>query len=160
MKFLSKLGSDFIVVGMSFVIISTCSFFLYANFTKKIEVGNVKKIGTITYKRKVAQRKYSGQVVWEDIEQNNPVYSNDSIRTSSISEAGSRPSGDRGPTLEHALGAEELLELGEQRRARIHAVLGTDTQDLLPGVGLHVDVHGGRPGMIGEDVLESPHDRG
>jgi outer membrane protein assembly factor BamB len=81
------LNSDFLALGISAVIISTFSVLLYADFTKKIEVEGVKQIGTITFKREVAQRKYQTQVVWEEVKQSYPVYNNDSIRTSEDSEA-------------------------------------------------------------------------
>ncbi len=87
MKFLSKLSVDFFGVTSCVAIVSTFSMLLHAEFTSKIKISNVKKIGTITFKKKVAQRKYKGQVIWEDIEQNSPVYNNDSLRTSDLSEA-------------------------------------------------------------------------
>ena len=83
-KFLS---SDVIVVGIGTVVISTFSFLYYLDITKKVVTGNTEEVGTITFKRKIAQRKYSSQVVWEDIEQNVPVYNNDSVRTADMSEA-------------------------------------------------------------------------
>lgn len=81
------LSSDFLALGISAVIISTFSVLLYADFTKKIEVDGARQIGTITFKREVAERKYQSQVVWEDVKQSFPVYNNDSIRTSENSEA-------------------------------------------------------------------------
>lgn len=81
------LNNDFFVLGLSAVIITTFSVLLYADFTRKIEVSGVTQIGTITFKRQVAQRKYQAQVVWEDVKQSYPVYNNDSIRTSDESEA-------------------------------------------------------------------------
>jgi outer membrane protein assembly factor BamB len=81
------LTNDIIFTGISVFIITTFSVLLYADFNKKIEAGDVKQIGTITFKREVAQRKYQSQVVWEGIDQNFPVYNNDSIRTSDLSEA-------------------------------------------------------------------------
>lgn len=79
--------NDKLVMGASALIISTFSVLLYADFHKKIDAGSLKQIGTITFKREVAQRKYQAQVVWESIEQNFPVFNNDSIRTSDLSEA-------------------------------------------------------------------------
>lgn len=87
MRYLNKLTTDQIVVGVSVFIITACSALLYADYASRIEIGNIKQIGTITYKKKVAQRKYSSQVIWEDLEQNVPVYNNDSIRTADESEA-------------------------------------------------------------------------
>ena len=87
MRSSTKINSDFIAVGISFVIVATFSILLYADFTRKIDVGDALKIGNISFKRKVAQRKYASQVIWEDLDQNVPVYNNDSIRTSDLSEA-------------------------------------------------------------------------
>lgn len=84
MKFLT---SDSIVVGASALLITSLSIFLYADFNRKIDAGDARQIGTITFKRQVAQRKYLAQVVWEDVEQDVPVYNNDSIRTATNSEA-------------------------------------------------------------------------
>ena len=87
MKFSNKINSDYLAVGISLFIITVCSALLYADYTSKVEAGDAVRIGTITYKKKVAQRKYSSQVIWEDLEQNVPVYNNDSIRTADLSEA-------------------------------------------------------------------------
>ncbi len=84
MKFLT---SDTLVVGASALIISSLSIFLYADFNRKLDAGTAKQIGTITFKKQMAQRKYLSQVVWEDVEQDYPVFNNDSIRTSTDSEA-------------------------------------------------------------------------
>jgi len=84
MKFLT---SDILVSAGSAIIIGASSALLYADFTKKIDAGDLQQIGTITFKREVAQRKYQAQVVWEEVEQNFPVFNNDSIRTSDMSEA-------------------------------------------------------------------------
>jgi len=81
------LKGDVFVIAGSALIISASSALLYADFTRKIEAGDLKQIGTITFKREVAQRKYQTQVVWEEVEQNFSVYNNDSIRTSDLSEA-------------------------------------------------------------------------
>lgn len=81
------LTNDILVSGISAFIILTFSILLYADFNRKLDAGNAKQIGTITFKREVAQRKYLAQVVWEGIDQNYPVYDNDSIRTSDMSEA-------------------------------------------------------------------------
>ena len=80
-------SSDFIFVGVSALIIAVFSSLLYFDFTKRLSVANAQEIGTITFKKRVAQRKYSGQVIWEEVEQQMTVYNNDTIRTSDISEA-------------------------------------------------------------------------
>ena len=44
-------------------------------------------IATISFKYKVAQRKFSDRVVWERLQQNSPLYSEDTIRTSDMASA-------------------------------------------------------------------------
>jgi len=84
MKFLS---SDFIAVSIGAAVIGAFSLLFYLDITKKVELGAEEVVGNVTFKRKTTQRKYSNQVVWEDVEQNMPVYNNDSIRTADLSEA-------------------------------------------------------------------------
>jgi outer membrane protein assembly factor BamB len=79
--------ADIIFVSFSTAVISTSSFGLYREYTNKIQVKDLKKIGTLSFKKQAAQRKYSSQVVWEGIEQNSEVFNNDSIRTQEASEA-------------------------------------------------------------------------
>ncbi len=45
------------------------------------------KQGYITFKYKVAQRKFPSRMIWEDVEQMLPIYNHDSIRTDFLSEA-------------------------------------------------------------------------
>ncbi len=90
MRFLSSLinsTSDILAIGIGAVIISSFSYLFYADITKKVDIGDAELVGSITFKKLVAQRKYSSQVVWEDVQQNSPVYNNDSIRTAEQSEA-------------------------------------------------------------------------
>ncbi|HDP80278.1 MAG TPA: hypothetical protein ENN21_05480, partial [Spirochaetes bacterium] len=84
---LLMIKSDLLALGLSAAIMTTCSALLYADFTHKVESSGAQEVGVITFKKKVAQRKYSNQVIWEDVEQKAPVYNNDTIRTSDISEA-------------------------------------------------------------------------
>ncbi|MBN2040735.1 MAG: FecR domain-containing protein [Spirochaetes bacterium] len=79
--------SDIFIVGVSTAVISAFSYLYYKDITAKVEAGTAEEVGTLVYKRKVTERKFSGQVVWEDIEDEIPVYNNDSIRTSDLSEA-------------------------------------------------------------------------
>lgn len=84
---MKSLSSDALVLGASALIIATFSLLLFLDFTSKIEAGDAEQIGVITFKKRVSQRKYGTQVIWEEIEQNAPVYVNDSIRTAERSEA-------------------------------------------------------------------------
>jgi len=87
MRLSNNINPDLLAVGISAFIITVCSALLYADYSSREGAGDAKQIGTITYKKKVAQRKYASQVVWEDLEQNTPVYNNDTIRTADLSEA-------------------------------------------------------------------------
>ncbi|MDY6935384.1 MAG: FecR domain-containing protein [Spirochaetota bacterium] len=80
-------NGDYIALGFGAVIISTFSFLFYFDITNKVEVGAAEVVGNIKYKRNTAQRKYSSQVVWENIERDEILYNNDSIRTADLSEA-------------------------------------------------------------------------
>lgn len=84
---MKSLSVNLLVIGIGSVIVTTFSLLFYFDLTKKVDAGEAKEVGTITFKREVAQRKYNSQVVWEDIEQNAPVYNYDSIRTATLSEA-------------------------------------------------------------------------
>lgn len=44
-------------------------------------------IATITFKNKIAQRKYADRVVWERVNQNSPLYDGDIVRTADLSSA-------------------------------------------------------------------------
>jgi hypothetical protein len=81
-----KLSSSHIVVAAGTVIILVLAFFLYRDITM-IGAGGGEKIGVITFKKRVAQRKFARQVVWQEVEANMPVYANDTIRTEDLSEA-------------------------------------------------------------------------
>ena len=65
-------------------------FFITGILPQRCRPASNELIGTITYKRKIAERKYAGQVIWEGIENNVPVYNYDAIRTSDQSEASVR----------------------------------------------------------------------
>ncbi|HON78532.1 MAG TPA: FecR family protein [Spirochaetota bacterium] len=81
------LKADILVLSISAVIITTFSFLLYLDLTKRIEFGETQSVGNIIFKRKVAQRKYNRQVIWEEVEQNQTLYNRDSIRTADNSDA-------------------------------------------------------------------------
>lgn len=81
------LKSDIIACAVGATVIATFSTLFYFDYTRSIEAGDAEKIGTVTFKRAVAQRKYASQVVWEEVRQHSPVYNYDTIRTSDDSEA-------------------------------------------------------------------------
>jgi hypothetical protein len=79
--------NEYIAFSAAAVIILVFSLFFYLDFTGRSAVGEERIVGSITFKKHLAQRKYSSQVVWEDIEWKSPVYNNDSLRTAEQSEA-------------------------------------------------------------------------
>ena len=84
MKFLS---TNVIAAGIGSAVIITFALLFYADLSRKVDISRTEQIGTITFKREIAHRKYGSQVVWETVEQNAPVFNNDSIRTAELSEA-------------------------------------------------------------------------
>lgn len=87
MKYSSNIRADLVAVVASILTIAACSALLYADYARKADAGGAKRIGIITFKKEVAQRKYGSQVIWEDLDRNVPVYDNDSIRTAELSGA-------------------------------------------------------------------------
>lgn len=78
MKLLNK---DTFFIGTCLAIIAVFSVLLYLDFNEKIQRNETKQIGTITFKKRTAERKYTGQVLWDSIDQDSPVFNFDTIRT-------------------------------------------------------------------------------
>jgi outer membrane protein assembly factor BamB len=84
---MNSIFSDIIAVFSSFTAAAVFSVLLYSDLNKDLKAENSKQIGTVSFKKKSALRKYSKQAIWSTIEQNSPVYNNDSIKTEEGSEA-------------------------------------------------------------------------
>jgi len=82
---LSRNDKTVLVAGL--VIIVLFSGLFYYDLTRRRGAGSEEVVGTITFKRQQAQRKYASQVVWEDVAEAVPVHNHDSIRTAELSEA-------------------------------------------------------------------------
>ena len=82
MKFWTSIS---IVVAIAFA--SLCSYYLYREFTSHESKIGGEKIGTITFKKRSASRRFSESVMWEEIAQESPVYNYDAIRTLEYSSA-------------------------------------------------------------------------
>ncbi|MBL8019516.1 MAG: FecR domain-containing protein [Leptospirales bacterium] len=78
---------DWFFVGVSILIIALFSSLLYYDFNRKRSGGSGEAIGTITFKHRVAQRKFDNQVIWDDLDMETVLYNRDSIRTADLSEA-------------------------------------------------------------------------
>ncbi|MCB1320982.1 MAG: FecR domain-containing protein, partial [Leptospiraceae bacterium] len=78
--------TDYYVVAACFAFIALCGTLLYLDLTRRVQASG-EQIGTITFKRNTAQRKYTEQVIWEALDNEAPLYNFDSIRTGDLSEA-------------------------------------------------------------------------
>nr|HPI15767.1 FecR domain-containing protein [Spirochaetota bacterium] len=82
-----SLNPDRLVPAVGALIILVFSLLLYLDMRGSRGGARTEEIGTITFKRQTAQRKYAEQVVWDDLAQSVPVYNYDTIRTADMSEA-------------------------------------------------------------------------
>ncbi len=78
---------EIIFLSVVFTAITLAGVMLYADFNRRISAGNLTEIGILRLKYKTAQRKYDREVVWEELENNIPIYNRDTIRTAAASEA-------------------------------------------------------------------------
>lgn len=79
--------SDVIFTLAGTTILCVLSFLLYRDMTRQGGPGKTELIGRITAKRNMAERKYSTQVVWDEIDRDSKVYNFDTVRTADKSEA-------------------------------------------------------------------------
>ncbi|MBR33391.1 MAG: hypothetical protein CMN77_18985 [Spirochaetaceae bacterium] len=84
MKF-SKGDWTFTVIAILLLLL--LSGILYLDFTTGLDAGNRQQVGILTFKRRTAERKYSGTTLWQGMEASVAVYNMDSIRTANDSEA-------------------------------------------------------------------------
>ena len=68
--------SGFIITGIIF----------YINYTSTLTKLNEEPVGTIVFKKRIAQRKFVDRVVWDRLGQSSPIYNGDTIRTIEFSE--------------------------------------------------------------------------
>ncbi|MFW6364994.1 MAG: FecR domain-containing protein [Spirochaetota bacterium] len=66
---------------VNFTVIALAGYFLYLDFSATVQHSGTEQIGTITFKKRIAERKYTQQVIWERLRNNSPVYNFDAIRT-------------------------------------------------------------------------------
>ena len=82
-----SLIKDSLAVLLSAIIFTSAGWLFYTDINSTLQNTGGEEIGMIMYKKNTAQRKYTGRAVWENIDTAAPVYSNDTIRTSTDSEA-------------------------------------------------------------------------
>ncbi|MDR1470809.1 MAG: FecR family protein [Spirochaetaceae bacterium] len=66
------------------------TFFVYrfwADLNQRMVKAGEQPVGTITFKKKAAQRRFIDRVLWDRLQRESPVYNGDVIRTAEISEA-------------------------------------------------------------------------
>ncbi|MDR1970806.1 MAG: hypothetical protein LBQ46_02680 [Treponema sp.] len=79
--------SDMVVYAGCFLgIVFSLNFFRLDLF-RTLERQTEQPVGTITFKYKAAQRRFSDRVLWERLKKESPVYDGDLIRTADLSEA-------------------------------------------------------------------------
>jgi len=82
MKFLTSA-----LIAISISVMAFCSYYLYRELTSRVEKQGGEVIGTITFKKKSASRRYTDSVIWEEIAQESEIYNYDAIRTMEYSSA-------------------------------------------------------------------------
>ena len=89
-RFKSKgktLARDFLVAAACLSVFAASMWLFWNDLNKTSTRSDKDAIATITFKYKVAQRKFTDRVVWERLQQNSPLYDEDTIRTSDLSSA-------------------------------------------------------------------------
>jgi hypothetical protein len=79
--------SDFITAFIGISIFALLGFLLYTDLTSHSGAGNAELIGKILTKRNTAERKYSEEVVWDEVSRDSKLYNYDTVRTADQSEA-------------------------------------------------------------------------
>jgi hypothetical protein len=80
-------AADFLAVLILTSVFSAAGWFLWTGVTLAIKPSGAQRIGTLAFKVKNAQRKYTDRSNWETISVNAPLYSYDSIKTAAGSTA-------------------------------------------------------------------------
>ncbi|HOT44234.1 MAG TPA: FecR domain-containing protein [Spirochaetota bacterium] len=75
------LKTDRIIPLVTIGLIVLFSFMLYVDFTSTFTRSRASEIGVLTYKKKIAERRFAEEVLWEKIDRNATVYNCDYLRT-------------------------------------------------------------------------------
>lgn len=118
MNLYSKFNKEILVGILSLLVLSSSLFLFWKEGT--VDFGKREAVGNITFKYRTAQRKFSDHMIWQDVEQNFPIFNQDSVRTDELSEAiitlksGTKFELDpRSMIVIHLKEEEELLKLEE-----------------------------------------------
>lgn len=72
---------DVLVVIICLAVAGGSLYLFWKDLNSTTDRRDKEQIATIEFKRKIAQRKYSDRVVWERLQQNSPLYDQDTVRT-------------------------------------------------------------------------------
>ena len=78
---------DLVIVLLCCAGAITSGVLFWKEYNRTLTKLNEEPIGTIVFKKRTAQRKFSDRVVWDTLKQESPVYNGDTIRTIDQSEA-------------------------------------------------------------------------
>lgn len=79
--------SDFLVIIICLSITAGSLFLFWKDLNKSTTRTDKDAIATISFKYKIAQRKFDDRVVWERLQQNTSLYNLDTVRTADLAEA-------------------------------------------------------------------------
>ena len=88
MRLLNRdLWKDSLFISASLIIFTVFGLALHAELTSLFVRSDGERLGTVVFKKRVAQRKYDDQVIWQTVPDHAVLYVNDSVRTEEDSEA-------------------------------------------------------------------------
>ncbi|MBM9502625.1 hypothetical protein JWG44_20425 [Leptospira sp. 201903071] len=87
MKLYSKFKKEIQVGALSLLVFFISLFLFWREGAADFGEGRKETVGNITFKYRTAQRKFSDRMIWQDVEQNFPIFNHDSVRTDELSEA-------------------------------------------------------------------------
>ena len=131
--------NDLVVTASTLAIAAGFGYFYYRDLNQQIAASGQKPIGTITYQRNDTERRYGDRVVWQQVNDNAPLYNQDSIRTAANSEAVIHL--DDGTQI--ALSPDTLITLDWGPKAKAEDFLGGSITAIRTGPG----ASGGAPGQ-------------
>lgn len=107
---LKSRGNDYAVVLLCLFLSFTSLLLFWKDVTRTLSKIGETPIGTITFKYKVAQRKFADRLIWDRLQKESYVYNGDTIRTANLSEATIRFTDDNVITLEESSLAQIFLD--------------------------------------------------
>lgn len=87
MNLYSKFRKEIHVGALSLLALVASLFLFWREGAADFGEGRKETVGNITFKYRTAQRKFSDRMIWQDVEQNFPIFNHDSVRTDELSEA-------------------------------------------------------------------------